>query len=331
MIFLKLLLALVVLGSHLSCATNKNVSPSFDKELNGFSYPFPVKKYKFKSQNQNLSMAYMDIGKKSNPVVILLHGKNFSGFYWEKIANDLVSKNFRVIIPDQIGFGKSTKPNYYQYSFNQLALNTKNLIDSLKIKKYILVGHSMGGMLAVNMATMYQQSISKLILINPIGLEPYLQYVEYKDPQFFYENEKKKTVAMFREYQKKNYYDGKWSNEYEKLITPFKGQKNGPDYDIVAWNNALTYNPIFTEDIVSKFSQIKVPTALIIGTRDKTGPGRAWKKPGINRKLGEYKKLADNAKWKIRDSKLYELPGLGHMPQFEDYSRFQKVFYKALK
>jgi len=315
-----------------SCASkNQKDDYSFDKELNGFQYPFKVNNFNFSSQNQKLTMAYMDIGKKSHPAIVLLHGKNFSGYYWERIANDLLNKGYRVIIPDQIGFGKSTKPGYYLYSFNQLALNTKNLLNSLKIKNYIVVGHSMGGMLAVNMATMYKESTKKLILINPIGLEPYLQFIEYKDPEFFYENEKKKTVEMFRNYQKKNYYDGKWSDEYEKLIVPFKGQIKGKDFDLVAWNNALTYNPIFTEDIVSKFSQIQVPTALIIGTRDTTGPGRGWKKPGVTRKLGQYKKLAENAKWKIKDSKLYELKGLGHMPQFEDYKRFQKVFFQALK
>jgi pimeloyl-ACP methyl ester carboxylesterase len=55
-----------------------------------------------------------------------------------------MDKGYRVIMPNQVGFGKSTKPAYYQYSFVQLALNTPSLLSSLKIDHYKAVGHSMG-------------------------------------------------------------------------------------------------------------------------------------------------------------------------------------------
>lgn len=309
----------------MSCASNTK-ELSFDKELSEFKYPFDVKTYEFKSQRQDLKMRYMDIGSSRSKVAVLLHGKNFAGFYWERIANDLVKKGYRVIIPDQIGFGKSSKPENYNYSFPQLAHNTHELIKSLKIRKYIVVGHSMGGMLAVNMGVMYRD-IRKVILVNPIGLEPYLDYVEYKDPEFFFKSEMGKTVDMARAYQKKNYYDGTWNDSYEELLTPFKGQLNGPDYEVVAWNAALTYGPIFNDNIVEKFPKIKAKTVLIIGTRDRTGPGRGWKRKGVKRKLGQYQNLGKDIKKENPKLKLVELKGLGHMPQFEDYKRFAKVFY----
>ena len=87
--------------------------------------------------------------------------------------------------------------------------------------------------------------------------------------------------------------------------------------------------PIFTEDIVSKVKDLKVPTVLIIGTRDTTGPGRGWKKPGVDYKLGQYQKLGKSfiQGFKNTDAKLLELEGLGHLPQFENYGVFSKVFY----
>ena len=264
----------------------------YNKELDGFKYPFEVNTFTFNSQNQDLKMRYMDIGEKdAQKVIVLLHGKNFSGYYWERVAKDLLKKNYRVIVPDQIGFGKSSKPDYYQYSFGQLALNTKILLDDLKTEKLDLVGHSMGGMLATTFAVNYPKSVSKLILINPIGLEDYGKYVEFKDVNFFYKRELAKTLDKARNYQKKNYYDGKWSSEYEKLLIPLKGMLAGEDWKIVAWNNALTYGPIFSENIVDRFSQVTSKTFLIIGTRDKTGPGRGWLKEGVTITLGEYKKL----------------------------------------
>lgn len=137
-------------------------------------------------------------------------------------------------------------------------------------------------------------------------------------------------MAKAINYQKKNYYDGKWSKDYEKLLLPLKGMLASKDWPIVAWNNALTYGPIFSENIVNKFSQIKCKTYLIIGTRDTTGPGRAWLKDGVTRKLGQYKKLAKNAQNFIKGSTLIELEGLGHMPHYEDYDVFIKAFTQSL-
>jgi pimeloyl-ACP methyl ester carboxylesterase len=326
MLFLSLFMVLTLISQGIAESPVK-----YNKELDGFKYPFEVNTHKFNSQNQDLKMRYMDIGEKdAQKVIVLLHGKNFSGYYWERVAKDLLNKNYRVIIPDQIGFGKSSKPDYYQYSFGQLALNTKTLLDSLKIAKLDLVGHSMGGMLATTFAVNYPKSVNKLILINPIGLEDYGKYVEFKDVNFFYKRELAKTLDKARNYQKKNYYDGKWSSEYEKLLIPLKGMLAGEDWKIVAWNNALTYGPIFSENIVDRFSQVTSKTFLIIGTRDKTGPGRGWLKEGVTIKLGEYKKLGINANNLIKGSKLIELDGLGHMPQYENYNVFINSFYKAI-
>ena len=114
----------------------------YNKELDGFKYPFEVNTLTFNSQNQDLKMRYMDLGDKdAQKVIVLLHGKNFSGYYWEKVAKDLVKKKFRVVIPDQVGFGKSSKPDSYQYSFGQLSLNTKSMLDNLNIKH--LMGEDM--------------------------------------------------------------------------------------------------------------------------------------------------------------------------------------------
>ncbi|GGP49298.1 alpha/beta hydrolase [Shewanella algicola] len=325
--FFLILLSLVLLVPQAFAAE----PVTYNKELDGFNYPFDVKTFNFNSQKTDLAMRYMDIGNKdAKKVMVLLHGKNFSGYYWEQVANDLLKSGYRVIIPDQIGFGKSTKPDFYQYSFGQLALNTKLLLDSLQINQFELVGHSMGGILATTFAVNYPSAVSKLILINPIGLEDYSQYVQFKDVNFFYKNELGKTLDKARNYQKANYYDGKWSSEYEKLLVPLQGMLAGDDWPIVAWNNALTYGPIFSENLVDRFSQITSETVLIIGTRDQTGPGRGWLKEGVTRKLGEYKKLGVNAHQLIKGSTLIELEGLGHMPQIEDYPVFIKAFHQAI-
>lgn len=303
----------------------------YNKELDGFRYPFHVNTFEFNSQNQDLRMRYMDVGGKDREkVVVLLHGKNFSGYYWEEVTRYLLDREYRVIIPDQIGFGKSSKPSSYQYSFGQLALNARALLDHLGVRKIHLVGHSMGGILATTFSVNYPDSVDKLILINPIGLEDYGRYVEFKDVNFFYKIELGKTLDKARIYQKENYYDGRWSSEYEKLLVPLKGMIAGEDWEVIAWNNALTYGPIFSENIVDRLSQIRSDTFLIIGTRDRTGPGRGWLKEGVARELGNYRELAKNAQGLIKGSTLIELDELGHMPHYENYDVFIEALGKAV-
>lgn len=136
--------------------TTRAATPALDPELTNYQYPFPVQFFETDTQGHKLRMAYMDVAadKPNGNTVVLLHGKNFSGAYWAPTIKALTAVGYRVIAPDQIGFGKSSKPASYQFSFQALATNTRNLLISLGIEKLVLVGHSMGGMLATRMALM---------------------------------------------------------------------------------------------------------------------------------------------------------------------------------
>ncbi|WP_347329938.1 alpha/beta fold hydrolase [Marinimicrobium locisalis] len=316
-----LVLALAAL-SALAMAEDK--TPSYDARLSDYPYPFDVHTFAFDSQRQRLEMAYMHLpAKDEKPTVLLLHGKNFAADYWEKTANHLHGQGYGVLMPDQIGFGKSSKPAHYQFSFEALAANTRALVDKLGLERVSVMGHSMGGMLATRYALQYADSVEQLVLVNPVGLEDYLRYVEYKDPDFFYQQELGKTLDKVRAYQKKNYYDGQWKPEYEALTAIHAGWINGPDWERVAWNNALTYDLIFTGAVANEFDQLSVPTTLIIGTRDTTGPGRGWKKPGVDYELGRYDQLGQRVAEQIPNATLFELKDVGHMPQFEAFDRYR--------
>tara|TARA_R110001599_G_scaffold90484_1_gene238477 strand:- start:8282 stop:9292 length:1011 start_codon:yes stop_codon:yes gene_type:complete len=306
-------------------------APVYDAVLSSYEYDFDVNFLAIRSQQQSLKMAYIYLkGDADKPVVTLLHGKNFNADYWTDTALFLQKKGYGVVIPDQLGFGKSSKPSDYQYSFAVMAQQTKSLLASLEIEKTIVIGHSMGGMLASRFALMYPQTTHQLILLNPIGLENYLKYVEYKDTDFFYKGELAKTAESIKAYQQKNYYDGKWKEQYEELTLFMIGQLNGPDKDRVAWVNAKTYDMIFTQPVVTEFKDLTVPVSLIIGTRDRTGPGRNWMRTGVEYELGRYDRLGKAAAALIPNAKLIELSGLGHLPQVENFSRFKAALTEAL-
>lgn len=147
-------------------------------------YPYPVERFTFDSQQQELSMAYMDVkptGESSKGVVVLLHGKNFNGAYWEQTIDFLKDRGHRVVVPDQVGFGRSSMPKRYQFTFDQLAANTQALLEQLDVEEATVMGHSMGGMLATQFALQYLEVTDHLVLLNPIGLEDWRGMGDYTE------------------------------------------------------------------------------------------------------------------------------------------------------
>ncbi|HCD34693.1 MAG: alpha/beta hydrolase [Phycisphaerae bacterium] len=318
--------------AHADEMVSADAKISFTKSLEKYQYPYKVHRYPFESQGQHLEMAYMYLSsdESSKGTITLLHGKNFNGAYWQVTANFLHAAGYNVLIPDQIGFGKSSKPTEYQYSFEALAHNTKTLLDHLDIESSHIIGHSMGGMLASRFALLYPNKTQRLTLVNPIGLENYLHYVEYKDVDFFYKNELKQQPQKIVNYQKKNYYDGAWNDQYAALTIPLIGWVNGPDWSTLAMVSARTYDMIFTGPVIEEFDDFKMPATLIIGTRDRTGPGRNWKKTGVNYELGRYDLLGAQVKKRNPNMNVIELDGLGHLPHIEHFERFQKALKQTL-
>ena len=107
-------------------------------------YPYPSSYLPLTLYGQDVRMAYMDVAPNGTPnghTVVLLHGNNFAGFYFGVPIDVLRNAGFRVVVPDQIGYGRSSKPTTISYNFSQWARNTKLLLDSLKIQKAMIVGN----------------------------------------------------------------------------------------------------------------------------------------------------------------------------------------------
>jgi len=322
-------LLLALAAPALADAPAPAAEPAYDAEGSTFPYPWPVRFFEFESQRQRLRMAYLDVapadGKGNGQVVLLLHGKNFNASDWETTIASLTRAGFRCIAPDQIGFGRSSKPAAYQFSFAQLAANTRALLASLGVARTIVVGHSMGGMLAGHYAVEYPGTTEKLVMVNPIGLEDYAALVPPRTVDDWYRGDLKATPESVREYQRNAYYAGDWKPEYEIHTRLLAGWTRSPDWPRVAWNSALTTDMIFTQPLVPKMSRIRAATLLIIGTRDRTAPGKPFAPPEVQKTMGDYEKLGKITQERIPGSRLVELPGVGHAPQVEAFPSFEKA------
>jgi pimeloyl-ACP methyl ester carboxylesterase len=135
-------------------------------------YPYPSKYLDIQVYTQDARIAYMDVaaeGPANGHTVLLLHGNNFGGFYFKAVIDALSKAGFRVIVPDQIGYGRSSKV-VAPYNLNSQARNTHLVLQAEKIERVMVVGHSMGGMLAARFATQYPKTVERLVIYNPIGI-----------------------------------------------------------------------------------------------------------------------------------------------------------------
>jgi pimeloyl-ACP methyl ester carboxylesterase len=317
----------------MAAACSHAQEPVYGAELEGFTYPEPVQRYDFSSQRQTMHMAYIDMqpATPNGKTVVLLHGKNFCAATWEGTLRVLQQKGYRVIAPDQIGFCKSSKPASYQYTFQQLAHNTKALLDTLGITRVTLIGHSTGGMLAARYALMFPQNVEQLVMVNPIGLEDWkAEGVPALSIDQWYQRELQVTAERIRNYERATYYVNEWRPQYETWVQMLAGMFRGPGKETVAWHSALLYDMIVTQPVLYEFGQISVPALLLIGEKDNTAIGKDLVTAEIRARLGNYPVLARRAAAAIPGARLVTFAALGHAPQMQDPEQFHQALLAGL-
>ena len=299
--------------------------------LENHPYPHPVHFFPVTVEGQDLRMAYMDVaptGSANGQTVVLLHGKNFFGAYWAGTIRALSAAGYRVVVPDQLGFGKSAKPDIH-YSFELLAQTTKALLDRLGVAKATVVGHSMGGMLAVRYALLYPAATARLVLENPIGLEDY----RVKVPFTSVDATTRGMLNPTREGLDRFYrtYFATWKPEFGIWAELAWRATLSGEWPRGAKASALTYDMIYTQPVVQDLPRITVPTLLVIGQADRTTLGRGALSPEVLATLGRYPELGRRARAAIPGAKLAELQGVGHIPHLEAPDRFHAALLEFLK
>lgn len=328
--FKKGILSFVILLFALTAALAQK-GDTLSITLDNVRYPYPVKYFGVNTEGQDLRMAYMDVAPTqlaNGRTVVLFHGKNFGGYYWGDVIKSLTGRGFRVIVPDQIGFGKSSKA-FIHYSFHQLARWNKALLDTLKIQRASVLGHSMGGMLATRFALMYPEKTEKLLLENPIGLEDYRRFIPYITTEEQYKTELKATPESIRKYYQSSYFT-LWKPNYEELVRIAGGVTNSSDFSRWARVAAMTYSMIYEQPVVYEFYNIRVPTILFIGKEDKTIIGKALLTPDQQAIYGQYKLLGKQTAAKIPGAKIIEFDGCGHIPHIEVPTEFTVALLGSL-
>lgn len=285
------------------------------------AYPYPVLYLALNLYGQDVNMAYMDIppaGQANGRTVMLFHGFNFGGFYFAGPIEALRREGFRVVVPDQIGFGRSSKP-VIPYNFHDMALNSRTLLKSLGISKAVVVGHSMGGMLAARFASSYPDVTERVVLYNPIGLTDARWDQAWTSADDAYKALMAQThdenYAQAYGTIKRYFATSPWKPEYDQFVRIMYAPSLSADWPRLAMVRVLLRQMLYFDPVVYDWPHIKVK-ALVLGG-DKDGPDFP----------AQAKHIADT----IPGAQMVLIPGAGHVPHIEFPEIFNRELLKFLK
>jgi pimeloyl-ACP methyl ester carboxylesterase len=299
--------------------------------LEGFVYPYPVQYLLLRMEGEDVKLAFMDVepsAPANGRTVVLMHGRNFYGAYWKDTIRLLSGRGYRVVVPDQIGFGKSSKPDV-PHSFHVHAYNTKQLLDYLGVARAIFVAHSIGGMMAARFALMYPEHVERLVLEDPIGLEDYRMKVPFATRDELAAEARKQTRATIDTFMQG--FFANWKPEFQSYADIQYRWTLGPESELIARTAAQTYTMAYEQPVVYELPLIKVHTLLIVGEKDRAAIGRNRVSPEVRATLGLYPELARKAAQSIPDCKLVLIPDVGHIPHLEVPDQFHDELLRFLE
>jgi pimeloyl-ACP methyl ester carboxylesterase len=287
----------------------------FSPTLEDVPYPHPVQYLRFTMYGHEVRMAYMDVppeAASNGRVVVLLHGMNFYGEYWAGPIDFLRKQGFRVVVPDQIGFGRSTKP-IMPYTLSDMAMNTHRLLAALGIRDAAIVGHSMGGMVATRFALLYPDATERLVLYNQIGLTDARLQRQPTPLDDVYKQVLNQTYdAVYRGIAR--YFPHGIPPVAEPYIRRQYGWTLSGNWPQAAMVRALVQQMVYEDPVVYDWPHIKARTLELGG--DKDGP--------------DFAALARHVAETIPDCQLVLIPGVGHVPHFESPDVFHRELIKFL-
>lgn len=275
-------------------------------------YPYPSSYLPLTLYGQDVRMAYMDVtpqGQANGHTVVLLHGNNFAGFYFGVVIDALRKEGFRVIVPDQIGYGRSSKP-IIPYYLADMARNTRSILQRLNINKAMIVGHSMGGMLAARFASQYPDATERLVLFNPIGLTDTRFNNPVGDPDETYKRTLASTYQTIRASLMRYvaHKPSAWNSQFESYVRIRYAWTLSADWPRLARVQSLMNNLISLDPVVYDWAHIQAPTLVYGGAEDMLAGTPAAFQEGMKRIAA----TIPNGK-----ARLELLPGLGHVPFME--------------
>jgi len=216
----------------------------------------------------NYKMHYIDIGK-GKPIV-LVHGFSDSTYCWHNNINELLDAGFRLIIIDQPGMGKSEiPPEPYIFSIENQAKEIIRLTEKLHLNEFSLIGHSMGGGIALYLSSFYPQKVMNTIAIDPacfrLPRRIFLTYPGMTHIASIFAGRWSVKMALKDVYYNDDKVDEKLVDEYTRPMLK-------PNYVKMLVSLSKQYFSDEFDHMVDNYNKMNIPLLIIWGEQDKWIP-----------------------------------------------------------
>ena len=279
------------------------------------AYPVPVESVDL----GGLKVAYTERGA-GEPALVLSHGLASYLPVWSRNL-DALAAHHRVIAIDLPGYGKSDKANF-DYSMAFFARVVERVIEKLELGRVVLVGHSMGGQIAITHALRYPGRAEGLVLVAPAGLERFAP----GEGSWMAEAMTKEFVMVTPpDGIENNFASNFWRmpDEARFMVRDRIAITGGPDFDAYAYAVSRSVWAMLHGPVADRLSEVRVPTLITFGEGDALIPN-----PILHG--GSTERLARQAAATIPHAQLRLIPRAGHMVQFERPAEWNQAVLEFL-
>lgn len=243
-----------------------------------------------------------------NKTLVFVHGLSSNADAWYRNIEEL-KKNYTCIAIDLPGYGKSYK-NAEAFTPTYFAEVIKEFSEKLKLKKFTLIGHSMGGQASIRFATKYPEKLEKLILVAPAGIE---EFSEFEGNAMKSVMKQKTIMATSEDQIQRNYQLNffKMPKEAEHMIEERKKITQTSDFDLHALAIEKSIAGMLDDVVITDLPKVKTPALLLFAKNDMLIPNK-YLHP-----LMTLENVAEKAQKSLNGSKLIIMDEVGHFIQFE--------------
>ncbi len=256
----------------------------------------------------NIRVNYRDQGKSSEPVLLLIHGLGCSLRYWTCVFEASELSGYRIIALDLPGFGRSEKPDNYDYRLFSQADIVLAFLEALHIQDCSLIGHSMGGAIAILIAIKHAHHVKQLLVIEPNlkACDAHLsrEIVQYPESTFIthYDEFRSSAIATVKS----------WFVNFQQTDLDVYIDELLRTTPISMYRSALSLITSTSDDtLLNQFQQLTLPKHFLIGEE-------SLKTHSIPEGV------------EASDVHITIVPGVGHMMMIDNPSLFNKTLATVL-
>ena len=248
---------------------------------------------------------------------LLLHGHASASSMWERVVSDYLQNTYRCFMVDLPGHGGSAKPGVDWYSLQNFTETLFHFCLELNLADLLLVGHSLGGLLGLNLSLDHPCLVDRLILVAPAVNGRFLAYLDWLIP--LEDLTRRQSIeSLVRIYQNSRVLAVPAAlNTYAHPRMIFSGSfkhARGAMAQCTPQSLFGSYKTIRRADLSQRLAGLQLPTLVIVGARDRVVP------PGQGRLVAEQAPQAS----------LVKIPGSGHLPLDEQPELFDAAVKRFL-